>query len=582
MNTVSLCMICKNEQTNIGILLDQVCPILEEVIVVDTGSTDGTLEILSQKKKEYPNLVVDHFVWIKDFSAARNYSFSKATQEWIAWLDCDDQVDPLELKNFKEGHLNDPSVDCWILDYIYSRYANGEPHTTLGRERFVRRSRMPRWVGAIHETIDISGLSTRSYDKLKVVHHQQGKTIDYSRNVEILASEFEKNPNDPRTAYYYGKELFDRVDPKGLEVLRHFVNLASNKWVWYDDHCNALARLAFDDIVNNKLTEALNKADKIYHLDNSRMRAEGYWIYGRVEQKLKNYKVAIKWFERCFDGQPPTPAVINREYYTWNPAYQISECYCELGDFDGAVRYYDEVVKTISPNNTMLKSLEDKILKKFFGSGPFILENCTVNVRKDSVKTNYMISNLSSFGVGKFDGIVTNVANSENCKALLKPKGFLWTTKVMESSDRGSNFGSLGEAVFAGHKFNNYIRTDSTLPNFYIHDGDWDFGPYRLRIGQLKYSLIKNGYPVHSQPSENEDISYCVSQNLNRFNKGMVKILDVCEWLPNSDYKSVGVERADMITCSSPMLAKLMKEKFPNKNILCVEDHVDFTEQEWL
>lgn len=584
MNTVSLCMICKNEQANIATLLDQVCPVLEEVIVVDTGSTDRTLEILAEKQAQYPNLRVDHFEWIKDFSAARNYAFSKATQEYLFWLDCDDLIDPVELKKFKDNYLPDPAVDCWILEYVYSRYPNGEPQTVLGRERFIRRSKSPRWMGAIHEVIDISGYATSNYDDLKVIHNQQGKIVDYNRNVDILESEFTKNPDDPRTAYYYGKELFDRVDPRGLEILRHFIKLAETRWVWYDDHCNALARLAFDDIVNDRFTDALNKADKIYHLDRSRLRAEGYWIYGRVEQRLGNYKVAIRWFERCLDGQPPSPAVVNREYYTWNPAYQMSECYCELDDFDNSVRYFDEVAKTISPNNPMLKSLEEKIFNKFFNQELAIIENCTVVVRQDSVKTKYLMSNNSNFGIGRFDGIVTTVANFERCLKLLKPRGFLWATNSMGVPVYDDSFGRLGEATFNGNKFHNYVKADETLPRFYVHDGDWDFGPYRLRLGQLQYSLVKNGYPLakRSHPVVGKEVSYCVSQNLNVFNLGEVKILDVCEWLPFSDYKSVGIDMADMISCSSPKLAELMKERFPDKKIFCVEDHVDFTEQEWL
>ncbi len=584
-NTVSLCMICKNEKTNIAQLLDIVCPVLDEVIVVDTGSEDGTVDILYEKSNQYNNLIIDHFGWVKNFSAARNYAFSKASKDWILWLDCDDLIDQAELKKFKDNFLDDPNVDCWILEYIYSRYPKGEPQTVLGRERFLRRSKSPKWIGAIHEVIDISGYRTRNYEPLKVIHNQQGKIIDYNRNVDILASEFEKNPNDPRTAYYYGKELFDRVDPKGLEILRHFIGLADGQWVWYDDHCNALARLAFDDIVHDRFTDALNKADKIYHLDSSRLRAEGYWIYGRVEQRLGNYKIAIRWFERCLDGQPPSPAVINREYYTWNPAYQMSECYCELNDFDNSVKCFDEVVKTIPANNPMLKKLEDKIFNKFFnGKELVILENCTVTVRQDSVKTKYLLSNNSSFGVGKFDGLVTTVANFDKCLKLLKPRGFLWATNSMGSPVYDDSFGYLGTASFNGNVFHNYVKADTTLPRFYVHDGDWDFGPYRLRLGQLQHSLIKNGYPLSKQghPVRGIEVSYCVSQNLNHYNQGDIKILDVCEWLPFSDYKSVGVELADMISCSSPMLAKLMKEKFPDKRIFCVEDHVDFTEQEWL
>lgn len=62
------------------------------MIIVDTGSTDGTLELIKKKQLQYPNLELHHFEWVKDFSKARNYSFSFATQEWILWLDGDDQV----------------------------------------------------------------------------------------------------------------------------------------------------------------------------------------------------------------------------------------------------------------------------------------------------------------------------------------------------------------------------------------------------------------------------------------------------------------------------------------------------------
>lgn len=576
-------MICKNEQSNIGTLLDQVCPVLEEVIVVDTGSTDRTLEILKEKQHQYPNLVVDHFEWIKDFSAARNYAFSKATREFVLWLDADDLVDPVELRKFKDEFLPDPNVDCWILDYIYSRYPNGEPQTVLGRERFIRRSVNPTWVGAIHETINISGMRTMKYEPLKVIHNQQGKVLDYNRNIEILASEYAKNPDDPRTAYYYGKELFDRVDPKGIEILNHFVSLSEKKWCWYDDVCNALSRLAFDDIVNNRFKEALQKADRIYHLDGSRLRAESYWVYGRVEQKLQNYKVAIRWFERCFDGQPPSPAVINREYYTWNPAYQISECYLELGDFDNAVRWFDKVVETIPLTNPLVKTLEEKIFDKFFKRGQLaIIESTKVPIRKDAVRTTYLIDNDSNFGIGRFDGVVSEETNLGNAYKLLKKCGFAWSLSRVDYDD--SQFGYIGEAKFEGNTVHNYIRVNELLPRFYVHNGDMDFGPYRLRLGQLKCSLIKNGYPVHkvSHPVKGKDVSYCVSQNLHRFNLGDIKILDVCEWLPDSDYADFGISMADMISCSSHLLAKLMKEKFPNKTVFCVEDHVDFTEQEWL
>jgi glycosyltransferase involved in cell wall biosynthesis len=577
MNTVSLCMIVKNEQSNIGNLLELVCPVLEEVVIVDTGSTDLTLDILKEKQSKYPNLKVEHFTWIKDFAAARNFAFSKATQDWVFWVDGDDLVDPVELKKFKDVFLDEPNTDCWILDYVYARYPNGEPHTVLGRERFLRRSTNPQWIGAIHETVSIWTMRQRYYGPLKIIHNQEGKITDPNRNVEILASEYEKNPGDPRTAYYYGKELFDRVDEKGIEILNNFVALPSKYW---DDEINARFRLACHDLVNEKLTEALHHAEAIYHLDPSRLRAEGYWIFGQVEQKLQNYKVAIRWYERCLDGEPGSPRVINREYYTWNPMFRLSECYRDMNDFDRAVEWYEKVCEILPSTNPMIKQLENSIMAKFFPDNKLkVLEQISMRsdvqtIRTDSVHSLQALLFSKNFGHGRFDGIVVE---SGYCNTnLLKPRGFVWSRSELQNS----NLGYLGKAVYNGVEVHNYVLADQTLPKFVVPQGnDISFGPYRLRIDQLRKSLAKNGYPLIDR-----DGDFLVAQNLNFFagDEAKFMILDVCEWLPHSSYSEYGVSKANMIICSSPLLTELMANKFPSKKVSCVEDHVDFTEQQWL
>jgi glycosyltransferase involved in cell wall biosynthesis len=83
-------MICKNESTTIGNLLDSIQgDLFDQIVVCDTGSTDKTLEVLRQ----YP-LQIEHFKWVDDFSAARNYVFSKANTDYIMWLDADDYITP--------------------------------------------------------------------------------------------------------------------------------------------------------------------------------------------------------------------------------------------------------------------------------------------------------------------------------------------------------------------------------------------------------------------------------------------------------------------------------------------------------
>ena len=87
MATLSLCMIVKNEEAVISRCLESVKAAADEIIIVDTGSTDKTKEIALS----YTPQVFD-FKWADDFSAARNYSFSKASMDYIMWLDADDVI----------------------------------------------------------------------------------------------------------------------------------------------------------------------------------------------------------------------------------------------------------------------------------------------------------------------------------------------------------------------------------------------------------------------------------------------------------------------------------------------------------
>src|SRR5690606_41842433 len=100
MITISLCMIVKDEEDVIGRCLDCVKDIMDEIIIVDTGSTDRTKEIVSA----YTSNIYD-FEWIDDFSVARNYSFSKATNDYIMWLYADYVILPEDIIKF--NNLNE-------------------------------------------------------------------------------------------------------------------------------------------------------------------------------------------------------------------------------------------------------------------------------------------------------------------------------------------------------------------------------------------------------------------------------------------------------------------------------------------
>lgn len=596
-NTTSLCMICKNEQSNIAGLMDDVCPVLENVIVVDTGSTDDTLKILEEKKIQYPNLQLHHYKWNDNFSEARNYSFSLAGEvDWIFWVDGDDRIDTEDLKNFKNNLLDNPNVDAWILPYIYSKYPDGSPQTYLSRERFLRKSRNPRWIGAIHETVDIHHLRQMNHEGVKIEHNRDGKFIDPRRNLKILAKEFERDPNDHRTAYYYAKELFDHIDPLATDKLVHYLNLPFKYW---DDEIGARFRLAKTYVAENKLREALLTVDPIYHLDGTRRRSEYYFIYGEVEHKLKNYQVAIDWYTRCLYDPPGPPRVLSLEYWTWHPLKKIAECYRELGDWGKCFEYADRVVTILKGDmgtKLWLKEMQNYKLQSKPNHRLVTIEFGT-NVRHDSYKfgkeslkvinskdealeVNWIFDNKTPFAENSIDGVVIdntpeyNISGSELGR-IIKPTGFLWATFEITAVEL---FNCLGKVYYEGRYFFNYVRIDENKPSIAYREHSGGHAVFRYRIGNLIQSAKKAGYRVVDIDSIDFIPDVYVDLSLTG-KRGKINVVEVCEKLQSYN---CGIEHADVINCSSRLLAEYMKLKYPDKVVINIDDHFEMPLEGWL
>ena len=114
MITISLCMIVKNEEPVLARCLDSVASMMDEIIIVDTGSTDRTNEIAAQ----YTSRIYD-FTWGDDFSAARNYAFSLATMDYIYCPDADEYLDLENQRRFlrlKCALL--PEIEIVQMNYI--------------------------------------------------------------------------------------------------------------------------------------------------------------------------------------------------------------------------------------------------------------------------------------------------------------------------------------------------------------------------------------------------------------------------------------------------------------------------------
>lgn len=165
MVTISLCMIVKNEEKILERCLDSVADLVDEIVIADTGSTDATREIA----RRYTEKVYD-FPWTDDFSAARNFVFSRATQEYIYSADADEVLSPENRERFrllKETLL--PEVEI-----VQMKYANQLQFNTVYnydeeyRPKLFKRKRDFVWEAPIHETVRLTPVI---YDSDIVITH---------------------------------------------------------------------------------------------------------------------------------------------------------------------------------------------------------------------------------------------------------------------------------------------------------------------------------------------------------------------------------------------------------------------------
>ena len=197
--TISLCMIVRNEEKVLARCLESVRGCVDEIVIVDTGSSDATKEIAAR----YTDRIYD-FEWIDDFSAARNYAFEQATGDYLLWLDADDVLLPTDaaaLRRYKDEQL--AGCDVVMLRYNTAFDELGRPTFFFYRERLIRRTLPHRWVGRVHEVVVHSGAV--AYAEIAVTH-KSVKAVYGDRNLRIYEKQIADGETlSPRELFYYGR-----------------------------------------------------------------------------------------------------------------------------------------------------------------------------------------------------------------------------------------------------------------------------------------------------------------------------------------------------------------------------------------
>lgn len=199
---ISLCMIVKNEEKVLARCLDSVSDLVDEIIIVDTGSTDNTKKIASK----YTNKIYD-FTWIYDFSAARNFAFSKAEKDYIYSADADEVLDETNRERFRQMK----QVLLPEIEIVQMKYGNQLSHGSAYnfdeeyRPKLFKRLREFVWEEPVHEMVRLEPVV---YDSEIVISHMPEKN-NSDRDFSVFQRHIKEGKRiSKRLHHMYAMELY--------------------------------------------------------------------------------------------------------------------------------------------------------------------------------------------------------------------------------------------------------------------------------------------------------------------------------------------------------------------------------------
>lgn len=332
--SVAITMIVKNEEHVLARCLESIAGAVDEIVVVDTGSTDHTREVAAR----FTEKVYD-FPWRQDFAAARQFAFDQATAEWVGWLDADDIVIGAETIRPELATVA-ANVGSVYWRYVVGRDGHGNITCEYWRERCVRNNGASRWSGRIHEVLltDRSWTSHRATG-VYVEHHPEAERSEekLQRNIALLEAELAAtSPRpEPRTLYYLARDYASAGNLKmAFTHLQHYLRIAT----WLDEKYQA-----------QNLLSSLYRREQRYHAaidsDFEALRLLPTWpdaYFGLAESYyyLQEWPKVVHWAEM---GQslplPRTLAILNPMTYSYDWLIYYTNALFQVGRVADALRW---------------------------------------------------------------------------------------------------------------------------------------------------------------------------------------------------------------------------------------------------
>lgn len=339
--TLSLCIITKDEEKNIARCINSVKDVVDEIVVVDTGSKDKTVEIA-----ESLGARVIHTKWEDDFSKARNTAIENAKSDWILFLDADEVVKREDVGKIRPL-LEDDTVEAYMFKFVnYGGDSVSSGRTQIHYNfKLFRNNGKLRYVYPIHENLKNvvdnraliykeSGITILHYGYLKETRIEKNKTQRY---INMLSKYLLTHPNDLFQHLNLGVEYFNAKEYdkalKHLQIVQKRIKTNSPLSVrLYIYLIQTYAEMKDYDTALKIVSSVKSAYEKI---------PDFHFLEGAIYFKQKRYQKAVETFNRCFSiGESEGRANLIGGAGSYRAKYMIAHCREMQGDLNGAVKDY--------------------------------------------------------------------------------------------------------------------------------------------------------------------------------------------------------------------------------------------------
>lgn len=419
---ISVCIIARNEAGRIENCLKSLRDHVEEIVVVDTGSTDNTPEIAKQYADIFEVFTAcnDEQGRIEDFSLARNRSFELATKDWAIWVDADDIVHNFEnIHSVIQKYKNHPGNILVAFPYHYAYDSKGNVIVQQYRERLVYPRHKFKWLDPVHEVIEmpVEGMTFDKNESILFEHKRGDKVNEPNRNLRILEKLYDKNGGtNPRHLYYLGLEYGNVGNhPKMIEMLTKYIDKSG----WDDERYMAALRLGYHYVGAGEYQNAIDISLKAITIKER--WCEAYLVLSKCYYLLaqagtnsqRNYERCVNFAELGL-ALPPTDTLLfvnpterNLEIHKF-----LNIAYFKLGQTEKALESA-ETGLTTDPNEPWL-TCNRKVYKN------------NISRHKLNLELGDMLRNdlISKNAYDNVQDALNNVAAANNWKITPRPANY--------------------------------------------------------------------------------------------------------------------------------------------------------------